>query len=166
MAVVCWLTVLPRLVTVLPKLVTLVLVAYSCEPFTASFELLNKLPAVTLVILLLPALMPVVLLITTPPTVTWSNTTFGVVATLMLLPVCVMAMLLPALKLTVSPAVICSVVALLLAASVQPFSNSVMAVVCWLTVLVKLVTLVLVAYSCEPLIASVLLAFKRPAATF
>ena len=121
--------------------------------------------------------MPVVLLITTPPTVTWSNATLGVVAMLMLLPVWLMAMLLPGLKLTVSPAVICSLVAPLLLANVQPFCNSVMSVLfwlmvvvccakvllCWLKVLLcwfstspKLVTTVLVAYSCEPLIASVL----------
>ena len=77
----------------------------------------------------------------------------------MLLPVWVIAMLLPWLKLTVSPAVICSVVALLLLANVQPFCNSVMFVMFWFTML-------LVAYSWEPLIASVLRASTRPAATF
>ena len=80
--------------------------------------------------------MPVVLLITTPPTVTWSNATLGVVAMLMLLPVWLMAMLSPGLKLTVSPAVICSLVAPLLLASVQPFCNSVMSVLFWLMVVV------------------------------
>ena len=57
--------------------------------FTAS---LKAEPAATLLMTMSPALMPVVLSITTPPTVTWSNATLGVVAMLMALPTWLMAM--------------------------------------------------------------------------
>ena len=82
--------------------------SFNWLPLIASVLASLTVPAATPVTFLLPALIPVVLLITTSPTVTVSNATSFAVATVTLLPACSTAMLSPATNVTVSSGLICS----------------------------------------------------------